>query len=1305
MAVSFGKLEEFNTANGDDWVQYIERMEHYFVANDITDSTKQRSVLISSMGAKAYKVLRNLVAPNKPTDVSFKNLVKTMTTHFCPPPSEIAQRFRFNTRVRESDETVAAYVAELRSLSEHCNFGETLDLMLRDRLVCGINEPQVQKRLLAEDKLTFKKAFEVALAFEAATKDAKQLQAATAPTSDTTVPVYKNEKLPRSSVKCYRCGKPNHKAPDCWFKESVCSNCHKKGHIAAVCRSRSFSQPVAPTTVGKPTNTIVAQTPLSEEYHLFAINQNCSSAHPAPLTTPITVNGKTISMEIDTGSAVSIISESSYKEIFQANSESWHTTDVKLCTYSGEQLPVKGKVSCEVSYNNCTHKLSLIVVGTDGPTLLGRDWLQYIRLDWPSIIPVNSVQESSLQHLLQPFSELFTDELGTFKGDKVSIHVDPTVPPKFCKARSIPYAMREKVENELARLENLGIIKPVKTSKWAAPIVPVLKTDKKSIRICGDYKLTANKASRLEQYPIPKVEDLFSSLTGGIAFTKLDMSQAYQQLELDEQSKEVVTINTHKGLFSYQRLPFGVSSAPGIFQRTMETLLQGIPRVLVYLDDILITGTSTEEHMSNLRVVLSRLQEAGLRLRKDKCEFMVPAVQYLGHVIDASGLHPSAAKLEAVKDAPTPQNVTELKAYLGLLSYYSKFLPNMATTLAPLYHLLRKNVKWQWSPTQAKAFQNSKELLTSDSLLVHYDPNKTLTLMCDASPYGVGAVLSQIDEKGVEKPVAYASRTLSRPEQNYSQLEKEALALIFGTKRFHNYLYGRSFTLYTDHKPLKSLLNESKAVPTLASARIQRWALTLAAYQYNIVYKKGSDIGNADGLSRLPLPSQPQNVPIPNELVLLVEHLNCGPVTATQIKTMTRRDKELSRVLHFVQNGWPESVDPALRPYASKKHELSSLDGCVLWGTRVIIPPAGRKRILDDLHEAHQGASRMKARARMVVWWPQLDKAIEDIVRTCSACQASKPLPPLAPLHPWSIPEKPWSRLHMDYAGPLLDHMFLVVVDAFSKWLEVVPVRNATSRVTIDKLRSICSIHGLPDTIVTDNATVFTSSEMKQFYLSNGIKHITSAPYHPASNGLAERAVQTFKSALKKFKDGSLETKIQRFLFEYRITPHSTTGVPPANLLMNRQLKSRLDLVVPNLSKRITDVQDRQKQQHDQHAKSRPFNVGDKVFVHIYSGPITWISGEIVQVTGPVSYKVRLDCDGTICRKHQDQLRKCHFDEDSDSVSAATSTSVHPSVDDFDFPAPLALEDSNTNSSVVSQEAQPLRTSSRVRRPPDRLNL
>ena len=378
-------------------------------------------------------------------------------------------------------------------------------------------------------------------------------------------------------------------------------------------------------------------------------------------------------MEIDTGSAVSIMSESLFSSVFET--ANLQETETKLCTYSGEQLPVKGKFSCEVHYKGQTFTLPLIVLAREGPTLLGRDWMQQISL---AIFQVNAVKDDPVQQLLHPFESIFKEELGTYRGDKAKIHIDPTVTPKFCKARPLPYAMRELVVKELQRLETLGIIKPVKSSDWAAPIVPVLKPDRKSVRICGNYKLTANKASRLEQYPLPKVEDLFSTLAGGITFTKLDTSQAYQQLVLDDDSKEIFIINIHKGLFSYQHLTFGVSSALGIFQRTMETILAGIPRVLVYLDDILVTGSSQEEHMSNLKEVLSRLQEAGLRLRKDRCEFMVSSVKYLGHIIDANELHPAPDKLKAVKNVPKPQNVTELKAYL---TYYSRFLPNMA-----IYH-------------------------------------------------------------------------------------------------------------------------------------------------------------------------------------------------------------------------------------------------------------------------------------------------------------------------------------------------------------------------------------------------------------------------------------------------------------------------------------------------------------------------------------------------------------------------------------------------------------------------------------------
>ena len=285
----------------------------------------------------------------------------------------------------------------------------------------------------------------------------------------------------------------------------------------------------------------------------------------------------------------------------------------------------------------------------------------------------------------------------------------------------------------------------------------------------------------------------------------------------------------------------------------------------------------------------------GLRLKKQKCQFLVKSVDYLGYTIDQKGIRPFEGKVEAVKAAPNPKNLTELKAYLGLLTYYGKFLPNLANVLAPLYQLLQKDLKWNWGDQEQQSFNKSKEMLTSTALLVHYDPTKPLVFSCDASQYGIGAVLSQV-YSGEEKPVAYASRTLTKAERNYGQLEK-GLALLFGVKKLHVYLFGRNFTFCTDHKPLQSLLNESKPIPCMASARIQRWALTLATYEFTIKYKSGPGNSNADALSHLPLPATFSEVPIPSELVLLKEHMSSGPLTAAQVKAMTQRDPILSRVL------------------------------------------------------------------------------------------------------------------------------------------------------------------------------------------------------------------------------------------------------------------------------------------------------------------------------------------------------------------------------------------------------------------------
>ena len=403
-----------------------------------------------------------------------------------------------------------------------------------------------------------------------------------------------------------------------------------------------------------------------------------------------------------------------------------------------------------------------------------------------------------LQAVLNQNSDVFKPGVGTLKDYKAHIFINSTVPPIFCKARSVPYAMRPLVEAQLDKLVQEGILTPIQFSDWAAPIVPVMKADQQSVRICSDFKQTVNKVSPLDKYPIPKIKDLFSQVAGGQKFTKLDMSQAYQQICLDNESKKYVVVNTTKGLFQYNRLPFGISSAPGIFQRVMENLLCRIPKVVVYLDDILITGSDNAEHLEHLSEVLSRMLQAGLRLRKDKCEFMSTSVVYLGHRIDAQGLHPITDKVAAIKFAPTPQNCTALRAYLGLLNYYNKFMPNLSTELASLYKLLQKGTPWHWGPNKDKAFKNSKQLLLSSQLLVHFDPSKEIALCCDASAYGIGAVLAHRTVDGVEQPIGFVSCMLTRAEQNYSQIEKEALSCIFGIKRFHTYLYAHRF--YVDYR-------------------------------------------------------------------------------------------------------------------------------------------------------------------------------------------------------------------------------------------------------------------------------------------------------------------------------------------------------------------------------------------------------------------------------------------------------------------------------------------------------------------------
>lgn len=1117
---------------------------------------------------------------------------------------------------------------------------------------------------------------------------------------------HRSQDSPRSQnrsttdARCSRCGGYGHHPDLCYFKNEQCYKCQGYGHTQSQCSKRGATggsdkkgrrhsvRFVSDDNVDDP-----ELSELSESFEQLYHVSDCEQSNlPPEYKETLVVDNIPIDFTIDTACPVSVLPESLY------NSRLSHLplqpAQLKLSSYSQHVVPVLGCLQAPVQYQGENYSLPLYVTKGDDVALLGRQWLQCIRLDWRRVC---SLKIQTIDDLIVEYSDVFAETPGIIKDFKAEVQVNEDTQPVFFRPRPVPYALKDKVAEQLDKLERNGVISKIDRSDWAAPIVVVPKQDK-SIRICGDYKVTVNKAIKQEVYPLPTADDLFATLAGGETFTKLDLSSAYQQLELTDESRKFLVINTHQGLYEYNRLSYGVSTAPNIFQRVMDQVLQGLPGVTCYLDDILI-ASDRASHVAVVQKVLDRLRKFGIHVKKTKCAFMTNSVTYLGHQVSAEGLRPTAEKVQAIQELKPPTSVHELRVLLGLVNYYAKFLPDMSTLLAPWYKLLQKDFDFKWCEKCDETLTKVKKLLVSDRVLVHYDAKKPISLACDASPVGVGCVLSHIIN-GVERPIAYASRSLTTAERNYCQLEREGLAVIFGLVKFHKYIYGRAFTIVTDNQPISRILGPKKGIPSLAAARLQRWALILMAHNYALECRSSKKHQNCDTLSRFPVNGPPLGTELKVNFFSQVDEL---PITAKQIAEATRKDPVLAKAYDFTLSGWPgHCSDENLKPYFTRRDELSTDQGCLIWGTRVVIPPQFQAKLLQELHEDHPGIVRMKARARSYLWFPNIDASIENLVASCSTCQAvQKDLPP-PPLIPWTFPQKPWQRIHIDF-GDFKGRNLLIVVDAHSKWIDAIEVNSTTSSQTIKELRRLFAIFGLPETVVSDNGPQLVSTEFESFLRQNGIKHITSAPYHPASNGAAERTVQSVKQALKKYvldktlgSARNFSQALQSFLFTYRTTPHSTTGCCPSELLIGRLPRTRFALLKPNLASEVQEKQAKQKINFDKRSRApQVFVAGEVVRVkNALPGIESYLQGVVVKQFGPYRYSVKIN--GRVRTVHQEHLRKT---AESATPREESEQLSHPyDVNDYApvvYPNPLPSELSR------SSPRSPQTTSPVVRQSPE----